>query len=196
MVRRTHFDDDKDKYFDLWCRVIGQIGEQYGLSVAGYWFDDATFTYYPFNAPWAKMAATSKQGNPDRLVSFNSWILPKVSGFYEVFAGENDFSEEMIDGFGFLPVDGTKKFTGGPQSGLQGQITTIINGDWGHFKVNTPISLPRYSPDTMITKLRNAISRRNVPTFDVEVYQDGRISPETLALFKEIRRAIKPTKEE
>ena len=142
------------------------------------------------------MAAASKQGNPKRLVSYNSWILPKVNDFYEVFAGENDFSAEMINGFGFLPVNGTGKFTGGPQSGLQGQITTIINGDWGHFKVNTPISLPRYSPDRMITKLRDAISRRNVPTFDVEVYQDGRISTETLALFKEIRRAIKPTKAE
>jgi hypothetical protein len=115
---------------------------------------------------------------------------------YEVFAGENDFSAEMINGFGFLPVDGTGKFTGGPQSGLQGQITTIINGEWGHFKVDTPISPPRYSPDTMITKRRDAISRRDVPTFDVEVYQGGRISPETLALFKEIRRAIKPTKGE
>jgi hypothetical protein len=114
-----------------------------------------------------------------------------------VFAGENDFSAEMINGFGFLLVDGTGKFTGGPQSGLQGQITTIINGDWGHFKLITPISPPRYSPGTMIVvKIREAISRRNVPTFDVEVYQDGTISPETLALFKEIRRAIKPTKGE
>ena len=194
--RRTHFDDDKEKYFDLWCRVVGQIGQQYGPSIAGYWFDDAAFTYYPFNAPWAKMTAAAKQGNPDRLVSYNSWILPKVNDFYEVFAGENDFSAEMINGFGFLPVGGTGKFTGGPQSGLQGQITTIINGDWGHFKVDTPISPPRYSPDTMIAKIRDAISRRNVPTFDVEVYQDGRISPETLAWFKEIRRAVKATKGE
>jgi hypothetical protein len=191
--RRTHFDDDKDKYFDLWCRVIGQIGQQYGPSIAGYWLDDATFTYYPYNAPWAKMTAAAKQGNSDRLVTYNSWILPKVSDFYEVFAGENDFSTEMINGFGFLPAGGTGKFTGGPQSGLQGQITTIINGDWGHFKENTPISPPKYSLDTMIAKIRDAISRKNVPTFDVEIYQDGRISPETLALFKEIRRAIKPT---
>jgi hypothetical protein len=180
----------------LWCRVIGQIGEQYGLSIAGYWFDDAIFTYYPFNAPWAKMADAFKQGNPGRLVSCNSWILPRVNDFYEVFAGEDDFSAEMINGFGFLPVDGTGKFTGGPQSRVQGQITTIINADWGHFNVNTPISPPRYSPDTMIATIPDAISRRNVPTFDVEVYQDGRISPETLALFKKIRRAIKPAKAE
>jgi hypothetical protein len=194
--RRTHFDDDKDKYFDLWCRVISQIGQQYGPLIAGYWFDDATFTYYPYNAPWAKMTAAAKQANPDRLITYNSWVLPKVSDFYEVFAGENDFSAEMIHGFGFLPVDGTGKFTGGPQSGLQGQITTIINEDWGHFKENTPISPPRYSSDTIIAKIQDAISRRNVPTFDVEVYQDGRISPETLALFKEVRHTIKPPKGE
>jgi hypothetical protein len=48
----------------------------------------------------------------------------------------------------------------------------------------------------MIAKIRDAISRRNILTFDVEIYQDGRISPETLALFQEIRRAIKPTKGE
>jgi hypothetical protein len=192
--RRTHFDDDKDKYFDLWCRVISQIGQQYGPLIAGYWLDDATFTYYPYNAPWTKMTAAAKQGNRDRLVTYNSWILPKVSDFYEVFAGENDFSTEMISGFGFLPVGGTGKFTGGPQSGLQGQITTIINDDWGHFKINTSISPPKYSADTMIAKIRDAIRRKNVPTFDVEIYQDGRISPQTLALFKEIRRVIKPIK--
>jgi hypothetical protein len=79
---------------------------------------------------------------------------------------------------------------------LNSDPTFNINGDWGHFKVNTPISPPRYSPDTMIAKIRDAISRKNVPTFDVEVYQDGRISPETLDLFKQIRRAIKPTKGE
>jgi hypothetical protein len=121
------------------------------------------------------MTAAAKQGNPDRLITYNSCILPKVSDFYEVFAGENDFSAEMIDGFGFLPVGGSGKFTGAPQSGLQGQITTIINGDWGHFKVNTPISPPRYSSDTMIAKIQDASSRRNVPTFDVEIYQDGRM---------------------
>jgi hypothetical protein len=48
----------------------------------------------------------------------------------------------------------------------------------------------------MIAKIQDAISRRNVPTFDVEIYQDGRISPETLALFKEVRQTIKPPKGE
>ena len=190
--RRTHFDDDKARFFDLWCRIIGQIGLQYGPAIAGYWFDDALFTYYPFDAPWEKMRASAKLGNPQRLISFNSWIFPKVSDFYEVFAGEYDFSEPMIAGFGFLPVGGTGKFIGGRQAGLQGQITTIINEDWGHFKMDTPIGRPKYSATTLIAKIRDAASRRNVPLLDVEIYQDGSISPETRATFKAVRAAIKP----
>ena len=189
---KTHFNDDKAKYFDLWCKIIRQTGEQYGKRVAGYWFDDAVFTYYPFNAPWQRMNAAAKAGNPDRLITFNSWILPKVSDSYEVFAGENSFSDEMISGDGFLPVGGTGKFTGGPQSGLQGQITTIVNGDWGHFTMNTQIGPPKMSTNVMIAKLKDAISRKNVPTFDVEIYQDGTISPQTLDMFKAIRRELKP----
>ena len=190
--QRTHFNDDKTAYFNLWCEVIRDIGERYGKRLAGFWFDDGAFTYYPYNAPWEKMSAAAKAGNAERLITYNSWILPKLNDFYEVFGGENEFSQIMIDGDGYLPAGGTGKFIGGPQEGLQGQITTIVNGDWGHFKLNTPIGPPRYSTGVMIAKIKDAIERRNVPLLDIEVYQDGTISPETLQMFLAIRREIKP----
>jgi hypothetical protein len=137
------------------------------------------------------MTAAAKAGNPARLISYNSWIMPKLNDFYEVYAGENSFSPEMIDGDGYLPVGGTGKFTGGPQTGLQGQITTIVNGDWGHFKLDAQIDPPKYSADVMIAKIKDAMSRRNVPLLDIEIYQDGTISPQTLGLFEAIRQAIK-----
>ena len=189
---RTHFRDDKAAYFDLWCRIISQIGRQYGNRITGFWFDDGAFTYYPFNAPWRKMTAAAKTGNPQRVITYNSWILPRLNDYYEVFGGENAFSAKMIQGDGYLPVGGTGRFTGGPQEGLQGQITTIVNGDWGHFKMDTPIDPPHDSTVDMIQKIRDSMARRNVPLLDVEVYQDGTISPETLQMFKEIRHAIKP----
>ena len=191
---RTHFDDDKVKFFDLWCKVITEIGERYGSKLAGFWFDDAAFTYYPFNPPWQRMSAAAKAGNPNRLITYNSWILPKVNDLYEVFAGENAFSEEVISGDGYLPVGGTGKFTGGPQKRLQGHITTFLEGDWGHFKQDTLIGPPKYTADVMIAKLKDAISRKNVPSFDIEIYQDGTISPETFELFRSVRQAIKPEK--
>jgi hypothetical protein len=189
---RTHFHDDKAAYFDLWCKVISQIGLQYGDRIAGFWFDDGAFTYYPFNAPWRKMTAAAKTGNAQRVITYNSWILPRLNDFYEVFAGENAFSTKMIEGDGHLPVGGTGRFTGGPQEGLQGQITTVVNGDWGHFKMDAPIDRPHDSTAEMIQKIKDSMARRNVPLLDVEIYQDGTISPETLQMFKEIRQAIKP----
>ena len=188
--QRTHFNEDKAAYFDLWCRIINQIGKQYGDQLAGFWFDDAAFTYYPFNAPWQRMTAAAKTGNAKRLIAYNSWILPKLNDFYEVFAGENTFSKQMIDGDDYLPIGGTGRFTGGPQQWLQGQVTTIINGDWGHFKTDTPIDPPRYSADVMIEKIEDSISRRNVPLLDVEVYQDGTISPETFQMFQAVSREV------
>lgn len=191
--QRTHFNENKAAYFDLWCKIISQIGKQYGDQLAGFWFDDAAFTYYPFNAPWQKMTAAAKMGNANRVIAYNSWILPKLNDFYEVFAGENAFSTQMIDGDGDLPIGGNGRFTGGPQQGLQGQITAIINGDWGHFKTNAPIGPPQYSADVMVEKIEDSMSRRNVPLLDVEVYQDGTISPETFQTFQAVSRKINST---
>jgi hypothetical protein len=189
--QRTHFNEDKTAYFDLWCKIISRIGRQYGDQLAGFWFDDGAFTYYPFNAPWKQMTAAAKTGNARRVITFNSWILPKLDDFYEVFGGENDFSPVVINGDGYLPVGGTGKFTGGPQQELQGQITTIVNGDWGHFKIDAPIDPPHYSTDVMVEKIKDSMKRRNVPLLDVEVYQDGTISPETFQMFQAVRREIK-----
>jgi hypothetical protein len=191
--QRTHFNEDKAAYFDLWCKIISQIGQQYGDQVAGFWFDDAAFTYYPFNAPWQKMTAAAKTGNANRVIAYNSWILPKLHDFYEVFAGENAFSTQMIDGDGYLPIGGTGRFTSGPQQGLQGQITAIVNGDWGHFKTDAPIDPPQYSADAMVEKIEDSMRRRNVPLLDVEVYQDGTISPETFQMFQIVHREIDST---
>ena len=191
--QRTHFNEDKSAYFDLWCKIISQIGRQYGDQLAGFWFDDSAFTYYPFNAPWRKMTAAAKTGNANRVIAYNSWILPKLNDFYEVFAGESAFSTQMIDGDDYLPIGGTGQFTGGPQQGLQGQITAIINGDWGHFKADALIDAPQYSADVMVEKIEDSMRRRNVPLLDVEVYQDGTISPETFQMFQAISREINST---
>jgi hypothetical protein len=128
------------------------------------------------------------------VISYNSWILPKLNDSYEVFAGENVFSTQMIDGDDYLPIGGTGRFTGGPQQGLQGQITAIINGDWGHFKADAPIDPPLYSADVMVEKIEDSRRRRNVPLLDVEIYQDGTISQETFQMFQAISRKINSTK--
>ena len=188
--QRTHFDDDKSAYFEQWRAIVSSIGNRYGNRLAGWWFDDAAFTYYPFNPDWAQMSAAARAGNSDRVIAYNSWILPELNDFYDVFAGENAGWETKYEDLAFLPVGGTGRYTGGAQKDLQAEITVLINGDWGHFKINQPIAPPRLSAEEIVSKLKDAISRKAVPLLDVEVYQDGTASPETLQLFQTIRREL------
>jgi hypothetical protein len=189
--QQTHFNDaDKSAYFQQWRAVISSIGNQYGKKLAGWWFDDAAFTYYPFNPDWEQMTAAARAGNPDRVVAYNSWILPKLTDFYDVYTGENGSWETKYEDLAFLPIGGTGRYTGGPQAGLQAEITAIVNGNWGHFKSDQPIGPPRFSDEDFVSKLKDAISRKEVPLLDVEVYQDGTISPQTLQQFQIARKAI------
>lgn len=189
--QRTHFNEDKNDYFKQWRDIISSIGNQYGTKLAGWWFDDAAFTYYPFNPDWEQMTAAARAGNPDRVVSYNSWILPKLNEFYDVFAGENAFWEPKYEDLAFLPVGGAGRYTGDSQKGLQAEITVLINGDWGHFKRDQPIRPPRFSVDEVVSKLKDALSRKAVPLLDVEAYQDGTISSETLQLFQRVQQELK-----
>ncbi|MGA7340001.1 MAG: hypothetical protein WBX18_05350, partial [Terracidiphilus sp.] len=150
------------------------------------------FTYYPFNPDWEQMTAAARAGNPDRVIAYNSWILPKLNDFYDVFAGENASWETKYEDLTFLPVGGTGRYTGGPQEGLQAEITALINEDWGHFKIDQPIASPRLPEHDLVSKLKDAISRKAVPLLDVEVYQDGTTSPQTLQLLQAIHAEIKP----
>ncbi|MGB6688970.1 MAG: alpha-L-fucosidase [Terracidiphilus sp.] len=190
---RTHFNDDKRAYFQLWRRIIAQIGKQYGAGLAGFWFDDGAFTYYPFNPSWQEMTAAARTGNPNRVIVYNSWILPKLNDFYDVYGGENAFWESQYEELVYLPVGGTGRFTGGPQEGLQAEMLALLNDDWGHFKVDTPIGPPRITADKLIEKLRDAISRKEVLVLDAEVYQDGTMSPATLQLLRTVRNEMRPS---
>ena len=190
--QRTHFNEDKQEYFRQWRAIVSSIGNQYGKRLAGWWFDDAAFTYYPFNPDWEQMSAAARAGNPQRVIAYNSWILPRLNDFYDVYGGENAFWESQYEDLDYLPVGGTGRYTGGPQAGLQAEVLALINGDWGHFKKDEPIRAPRLPADEIIHRMQDAISRKEVPLLDVEVYQDGTTSPETLRLFQQIRQAIQP----
>lgn len=194
--QRTHFDENKAAYFRQWRVIISSIGNHYGKKLAGWWFDDAAFTYYPFNPNWQKMTAAARAGNPNRVVAYNSWILPKLNDFYDVFAGENAFWEPQYEDLQYLPVGGTGRYFGGPQHGLQAEMTVLISSDWGHFKKDQSIGSPRLSAEQIISKLKDALSRKVVPLLDIEVYQDGTTSPETLRQLYAVKRALGVTESE
>lgn len=178
---------DTTHYFDTWCSIIEEVGRRYGDKLAGWWFDDASVVYYHRNAPWQKMTAAAKAGYPERVVGYNPWILPPATEFQDFCCGEG-FGDPAGDGT--LPANGDGHYTTGPYAGLQACATLITEGDWGHFQQDRPIGKARWSAVQLAEKIAKFSVRRNVPIFDLEIYQDGTVSPETIALFRAARHTV------
>ena len=183
---------DRAAYFKEWEDQIREIGLRYGEKLAGWWFDDGTTFYYPLQAPWKAMTEAAKAGYPGRVVGYNSWILPKATDFQDYACGEGDFSDRLTAENDIeLPKGGSGIYLSGPQKGLQATITmTNEGGNWGHTEKDTSVPAPRYTNAQMIDYIRQAIARKDVPIINLEVYQDGSPSQQTIDEFKAIKAAI------
>lgn len=171
---------DKTPFYENQCRILEEIGERYGRSIWGYWFDNG----YPFQL-FEKQAHACKVGNPDRIIGYNSGIYPKITDFQDFFAGE--FGSSPI-----LPPDNYFD-EGGPQEGLQPHGTIFIDGAWHHFRPDTEIGPQRFSTDGLINYAKKCIDRKLVLTINMCIYQDGTVSPITLEQMKELRKEIRGT---
>ncbi len=194
---RTGFQkSDKTDYFNGWEAIVREIGLRYGTKLAGFWFDDGMAVYYPVTPPWEQMTAAAKAGNPARVVGYNSWIWPKTTDFQDFYCGESELTDDILSGDEYLPIGGSGRFTGGPESGLQATITARNEiGNWGHTKEDTEILSPIFSTTQMIDLLQKVAARRAVPVINLEVYQDGTPSPRAIEEFTAIREAINAAKQ-
>jgi hypothetical protein len=169
---------DKSPFYENQCRILEEIGERYGRSVWGYWFDNG----YPFQL-FERQAHACKVGNPDRIIGYNSGIYPKITDFQDFFAAE----------FGCSPILPPDNYfnENGPQGGLQPHGTIFIDGAWHHFRPDTEIGPQRFSTEALIDYAKKCIDRKLVLTINMCIYQDGTVSPVTLEQMKSLRKAIR-----
>jgi hypothetical protein len=62
---------------------------------------------------------------------------------------------------------------------------------WEHSRNDTEIGKPRWTAREMAKLLKDFGATRNVPMFNLEIYQDGTMSPATIAMFKEARQLLR-----
>ncbi|MCX7007900.1 MAG: alpha-L-fucosidase [Kiritimatiellaeota bacterium] len=167
------WETDTRKFFANWMSVVGEIGERYRDKLAGWWFDDGATSYYYRSAPWEQLTRAAKAGNPQRLVGYNPWELPVPTAFQDFHCGEG-FRE---------PGDSRSQ-----RDGLQACATLVTEGDWGHFRPEREIGRPRWTADQMAQNIQQFAARKVVPIFNVEIYQDGTLSPHTVEMFQAARR--------
>jgi alpha-L-fucosidase len=171
------FKKDKSQFFQNEYDILAEVGQRYGKKIAGWWFDDR----YP-DQPFKKLWEATKVGNPDRIVAWNSWIMPKSTEFQEYYSGEaaNNLTLPEAKYFG----------EGGPAEGLQPHFLIIADDPWAHNAVDSDIVPPLYKDDQLIRYVKAANTLGGPVTINIGIYQDGTASPATLRQIQKLGHTL------
>jgi hypothetical protein len=174
---------DRSAYFTNFCAIVGEIGARYGDNLDGWFFDDAC-NFYP--APFERLGAAARTGNPNRLISWNAWVAARFTEFQDVWMGEGSHGETQ---FGNSPPGGNGVFTDGPQKGLIGQGMFTLGDDWGIHKANQPIPT-RVTLDQLKSWVANASAHGRPLSLDMEMWEDQTTSQTTMDLLTALNSAL------
>jgi hypothetical protein len=181
-VSPTGYYAQKESAIYKWSNIIAEIGNRYGTKLAGWMFDDGCI-YYP--SPFHYLMAAARAGNPDRMVAFNPWILPRYSDYEDFSFGEG------YEGGATNVANGV--YSSGKQSGQQvfGNFQTE-SGDWGvRMGDKTPITTTM-SPATFDSIAKYAVAEKAGMAFNFRMWQDGTQSATSLADFTAAAAAARP----
>jgi hypothetical protein len=180
----SKFDKVDDADFNrLNFSLLSEIGERYKKKVVGYWLDGwyQSYAKHP-SFDFEKLYKVSKAGNPNRLLTLNSWLYPTVSNWQDYWAGEvykigNPTTERILKN--------------GPGKGLPAQHLIVMeNDDWLHQPLNTKIYNPSINADELTSFISKNIGKGPV-TINIQIYQDGRISEEALKVMETVKQNLK-----
>ena len=188
---------DKTRLFQNIGDIMTEIGERYGDKLDG-WFLDGGHRYYdahfdgspavgPASAPFRELALAARKGNEKRVLSINSWILPRLTEYQDYFAGEGQTQHENLE---------QGVFQSGPQKGLMAFGCFTLESRWGHIDKNRPIAPPKYSADALVQKIKQARENRYPIAINLEMYEDGSVGPASSALLREVAGKLKEPSEQ
>ncbi|MCX6876835.1 MAG: alpha-L-fucosidase [Verrucomicrobia bacterium] len=184
------WDTDTSRFFGNWQAIITEAGERYKDHLAGWWFDDGSTNYYYRSAPWEKLDRAAKAGFSQRLVGFNPWELNSPTEFQDYFTGEG-FEDPR--GYNNLLVRGGDGcYPAGTHQGLQASACLITEGDWVHTRKDSPVGTPRWNAKQLAGMLKEFVAYHNVPLFNLEIYQEGTVSPPSVEIFEQAAPSLPP----
>jgi len=182
----TNGTGDRSTFLANWKTVVTEIGQRYGTSLDGFFFDDGCI-YYP--APFESLEAAARTGNPNRLISWNGSVFGggRVTDFQDVSFGEGDQGQATTGSAG---TGGNGIFTSGPAQGLLEHGMFTIENDWGVHQQGQQIVSQNISANTM-TGWINSASTRGVPlSIDLMMYEDGTVSATDLTMLQQVKQNI------
>lgn len=176
---------DLQEFARNFAGFLAEVGQRYGTKLAGFFFDgEHESRLYPNSYPYEMVTNAARTGNPNRVVSYNNWIFPKITDFQDYWIGESTHA--------LLPPPGPSAFVpGGPQEGMQAHLNTFLDDfDWCHTRPNSDMLPPWHSTDEVVNYVKLCVQEKTVPTINISIYQDGGVSPVTLEQMRAVRKAI------
>jgi hypothetical protein len=171
----------EEKFTRTMTEVMTEFGEHYKDKVVAYWFDccyQAKENYPGFS--FREFFKTCKAGNPNRVITLNSWIYPNVSEWQEFWAGET------TNPVG-LPVNGTTP-ENGPGAGLRYQSLLIMEPYWVQDRVQMP--KPNFTAQQLGDYVSKCKANGGAVTINLGIYQDGSVDPNAVNVLKEVRKRL------
>jgi len=177
---------DRSTFFANWTKVVTEIGQRYGTNLDGFFFDDAMVMYYP--GSFEQLHAAARSGNPNRLISFNDYVFPRVTDFQDVWFGEGHHGESQSGSAG---SGGNGVFTSGPYQGLLQHGMSTLDNDWGVHVQGQVIQSQNISAATLTSWISDAASRRVPVSLDLMMYEDGTVSATDLATLAQVKQQLR-----
>ncbi|TWU34101.1 Alpha-L-fucosidase [Novipirellula aureliae] len=187
------YEADKTELYQNWMSIVSEIGDRYGEKLHGWWFDggqryyNCHFDNTPgdqgiLSAPFKELTQAAKKGNPERVVAYNSWVKPRLTEYQDYYAGEGAHVSGSLD-------EGT--FPSGPQQGLLAHGCFIFEKRWGHIEPDTIITKPKFTLPKLTAMIKNAQKEQFPLSINLEMYEDGSVSPDSVALLKQLKDAVR-----
>jgi hypothetical protein len=174
---------DAQEYLDRHKRVLMEMGDRYGALVSGYWLD----SWYQGKEKYPTLSLQEllpavREGNPSRLVAYNSWIYPVEIPWQDYWAGE----------VGGIVKPSTQRFpTVGPARGLQSQMLLFLDAPWVHSDRDADMEAPRYSDAALIEFVRKSAAAHAAVTLNMGIFQDGTVGEKTMQQIIKLRVAVR-----
>ena len=171
-----------EEYMENHRKILTEIGQRYGDKIAGYCFDSWYQGYeeYP-DFSFEELFKICKTGYPNRLVSFNTWILPVNTPWQDFW-----FGETYIPGH---PAAG-QIIHRGPGRGLQYNSLIVLENLWVH---DRPMHMkpPWLNADDLAKYIKACMEKKGTVTINIGIYQEGTIGTKSLELMKEVRKQVR-----
>ena len=98
----------------------------------------------------------------------------------------NSLTLEPVIARRFLPKQSYSEH----QQGLQAHGCFTFERRWGHIEPNSVIAEPKYTLEKLTAMVRAAKAVHAPLSINLEMYEDGSVSPQSVALLKQLNEAL------